>query len=126
MPTDPTVEQLEPDPAIQARVAEIMAEIAAGLRWQPVKSPSPASSAAAPSDAHIRAVLELPEQDTWNRLQPSDRVKLTREFRDDPISELGLSYLRKKIVLLAPPTPDDQVVAQPAAVGSAADDGKGA
>ena len=108
----------EPDPAIQARVAEIMAEIAEGLRWRPVKSPSPASSADAPSDAHILAVLEPQERDTWSRLQPSDRAKLTREFRDDPISELGLSYLRKKIVLLAPPPADDQAGAQPAEVSS--------
>jgi hypothetical protein len=107
-----------PKPDYHAMAAAIVADYRSVTRWQPTAPSSPASSGH--PEAHILAVLEPQERDTWNRLQPSDRSRLTREFRDDPISAAGLGYLRKKIVLLAPPAPD-QAEAQPAAVSSSGD-----
>jgi hypothetical protein len=108
----------EPDPAIQARVAEIMAEIAAGLRWQSPKPGDPPRASEDDPEAHVVAALTADERQLWHRLQPADRVKLTREFRGG-ITPNGRSYLAKVIVLLAPPAPDDQAEApQPSAVSS--------
>lgn len=109
----------EPDPAIQARVAEILTEIAEGIRWQPAESPSPASSE--DPERHVLEVLEPEERKLWNRVPAAARAKLAREFRGG-ITANGLGYLRKKIALLAPPAPDDQG-GEPAA-GSSSADGK--
>jgi hypothetical protein len=108
------------DPAIQARVAEILTEIAEGMRWRPLAPSPPASSAGAPPEQHILDALESDDRARWAQLPDPDRKRLIREFRNPPISPTGLSYLRKKITSLAPPAPD-QGYAQPAAVSSSAD-----
>jgi hypothetical protein len=100
-----------PKPDYHAMAAAIVADYRSVTRWQPTAPSSPASSG--DPEAHILAVLEPQERDAWSRLQPSDRAKLVKEFRDE-ITPNGLGYLRKKIVLLAPPAPDGQGDAQPA------------
>jgi hypothetical protein len=130
MPIEPIqavepIEPIEPANDIQAAAWAAVQEYRAAIRWHPPGS-SLGSSLASRGDPeqHILAVLTEDERTLWNRIQPPERAKLTREFRDDPITPNGLGYLRKKIVLLAPPAPD-QGEAQAAAVGSAAA-GKGA
>jgi hypothetical protein len=112
------------DPAIQARVAEILTEIAEGMRWRSMAPSPPASSAGAPPEQHLLEQLEPDERILWDRVPAADRARLVREFRGG-ITANGRSYLAKVIVLLAPPAPDDQADAQPAVVSSSAD-GKGA